>query len=302
MKRVVTRIIGIALIVAGIAGLVFSVAGLVVLARVEKQVNVAVQRQVETLDQALTATAEGLALAENSLTQVQDTVDAIQSTVRGLGQAIDDTSPTLTALGNLVGKQLPATITAAENSLRSAQRSARVLDGFLSVISAVPLFGNSRYNPDVPLNERLGEVAASLEGVPASLEDGGSGIFTTVGSLGTIKANVDRTADSIGEINTSLESAKTVVANYQGVLASIGATLERVRNGLATWLRLIRWGFSLMLIWLGIVQFALITQGFELIGRSRPKPEPDTGDTPTMARLETDDAIMSDMDKIAHPS
>jgi hypothetical protein len=35
------------------------------------------------------------------------------------------------------------------------------------------------------------------------------------------------------------------------------------------WLSVIRLGISLMLIWLGIAQIGLLTQGWELIQRSR---------------------------------
>lgn len=48
----------------------------------------------------------------------------------------------------------------------------------------------------------------------------------------------------------------------QGIVAML-------QEGLPRWLAWMRLGFSLVLIWLGIAQIGLLTQGWELMGRGR---------------------------------
>ena len=76
-------------------------------------------------------------------------------------------------------------------------------------------------------------------------------------------------AAGISEITTSLENSRDIVAQYQDVVADLQSLVTTVRQGLPDWLRWLRLGLSLVLIWLGIAQIGLFAQGWELIGRSR---------------------------------
>jgi hypothetical protein len=49
--------------------------------------------------------------------------------------------------------------------------------------------------------------------------------------------------------------------------------VTNARDNLPEWLRWARFGLSLVLIWLGIAQLGLLTQGWELVRRSAT-PEP----------------------------
>jgi hypothetical protein len=272
MKRILTRIIGIALVIAGIAGLIFAIAAVILLARVEPQVTAAVLSQVDMLDRAMTATADGLVLVDDSMVQLQGAVAPLESAVVAVGRTMGETAPMVDALSFLLGEQLPSTIASTQETLSSLAATAGTIDTVLSGLAAVP-FLDLGYQPDRPLGEGVQEVADSLAGMPATLRQAGAGLDLAGESLGTVGGDISALAVTVGQIEGTVESARSVLAQYQGVVADLKRLVDTLQAGLPVWLRYLRLGISLILIWLGIAQFTLITQGWELIGRSRKQPE-----------------------------
>ncbi len=269
MKQILVRIAGISLIVAGIAGLIFSIAGLFVLASVERQIEATVDKQVEVMDRTLATTAEGLAVAEASLAQAVQTIESLEATMSGVGQTIQGTAPTLAVVAELLGDQVPATIETTQETLTSVASSAKLVDDVLLLLTAIPLLGLERYNPEVPLNEGFLEVASSLDGIPDALGAAQEGLITTMDNLAGVEQDFAFMAQSIGDIATSLAGAQSVLVRYQGIVRDLQDLVSSVRQSLPGWLQALRLALSLVLVWLGIAQIALITQGWELIGRSR---------------------------------
>ena len=76
-------------------------------------------------------------------------------------------------------------------------------------------------------------------------------------------------AESIAGLTTSLEKGQSVVVQYQDIVGDMQGLVVSVKQGLPQWLRWLRLGLSLVLLWLGIAQIGLLTQGWELIARSR---------------------------------
>jgi hypothetical protein len=269
MGRILTRIAGIALVGAGVAGIIFCVVGLFVLARVEQRVESVVAEQLELIERALSTTAEGLALAETSMEQATDTLVTLSDSAGGAGQAVGGTVPTVDAVSELLGEQLPATLESTQATLNSAASNAKLVDDVLFALTTIPLLGIDQYSPDVPLEQGLQQVAASLDEFSPALAQAQDGLNSASGDLEGLGENLIVMADSISEVATSLESAQTVLTQYQEVVTDLQDLLASVQESLPTWLRWLRVGLSLLLIWLGIAQLGLITQGLELIGRSR---------------------------------
>jgi hypothetical protein len=269
MGRLFTRIVGLALIIAGLAGLIFAAAGLFVLVQVEKNILSAAQEQVGMLDDALSATREGLDVAETSLLQAVSTVKTLERTVAGVGDTVGSSVPAVDSVSTLVGVQLPATIETTQETLRSAAASAKTVDDLMTILSAIPLLGLEPYNPDVPLNEGFLNVAVSLDGIPDSLVQTREQLIVTNGNLEGLEDDFDAMAGNIGQVASSIANAQSVLQQYKGVIGQLQGSMDWVSSALPSWVYWLRLGLSLLLVWLGIAQLALITQGWELIGRSR---------------------------------
>jgi methyl-accepting chemotaxis protein len=269
MKYTILSIAGVALVAAGIAGLVFCVLGIVVLGQVQNRIEAFATEQLAVTNQALSATSEGLALAETALSQTAGAVSTLEGTIRTISQSVDDTQPTLEAIALFLGEELPAMIDSTQETLRGAATSAQLIDDFLYFVSSIPLLGTSKYNPEVPLHQGLADVADSLDQIPVSLGLAEEGLGAAGANLETLGRDFAQMADDIGQVGTSLEQAQPILAEYQAVVGDLTTLIDSINQGLPRWLGWLRLGLSLALVWLGIAQIALITQGGELVARSR---------------------------------
>jgi hypothetical protein len=269
MKQMLVRVAGVALIVAGLGGLGFSIIGLMALQRVHERVEPALMEQVELAERTLAATAEGLALVETSLGDAAEMADSLESTMANVSRAAGDTVPILDSVGKMVGEQLPATLKATQDTLASVAQSAKLIDDVLAVVTAIPFLGLERYNPEAPLHQGLDDVATSLDDIPTSLVTAQEGLDIAGGSLEELEGDFAAMGESIAGLTTSLEKGESVVVQYQGVVDDLQEAVVSVKQGLPKWLQWLRLGLSLVLVWLGIAQIGLLTQGWELIARSR---------------------------------
>ena len=110
MRRLVSRLAGALLIIAGIIGLGLSLAGLIVGLPALGAAEQTLDRRLTDLDHALSGAADGLRIADDSLSGAAGTITAIETTVRSSGQAISDTLPTIDRIGILIGEDIPRTI------------------------------------------------------------------------------------------------------------------------------------------------------------------------------------------------
>jgi hypothetical protein len=269
LKQILVRIAGIALIVAGVAGLAFSILGLVVLDRVHERVEPALMEQVELADRTLAATAEGLDLVETSLSDAAEMADSLESTMANVSRAAGDTVPILDSVGKMVGEQLPATLKATQDTLASVAQSAKLIDDVLAVVTAIPFLGLERYNPEVPFHQGLDDVATSLDDIPTSLITAQEGLDIASRSLEGLEGDFEAMGESIAGLTISLEKGESVVVRYQEIVNDMQGLVVSVKQGLPQWLQWLQTGLSLVLVWLGIAQIGLLTQGWELIARSR---------------------------------
>jgi hypothetical protein len=142
------------------------------------------------------------------------------------------------------------------------------VDDFLMAVTSFPLLSLDAYNPEIPMHEAVGNVAASLETIPASLREAEAGLDAAGTSLDMLQGNLGAMTSGVGQIAGSLEESRAVVSQYQGIVSDVQGMITNVRTSLPQWLQWLRIGLSLVLIWLGIAQIGLITQGWELVARS----------------------------------
>lgn len=269
LKRFLSIVVGIALLLAGILGLILSIGGLLVLPQLERQAEDVAAEQIEVFDRALAVTLDGLITAETSVVQAREAVDALEGIMADVSQTIDETTPVVEVAADLLNEQLPSTIETTQDALASVATSAQLVDDILVVISSIPLLGAESYSPDVTLYQGFQDVSDSMDGIPELLLMAGQGLDASTGNLQDIEEGFAAMGRSIGETTTSLDSAQAVLEDYQQIVGELQGAVSYVRESLPGWLRAIRWGLTLTLIWLGIAQLGLMTQGWERLGRRR---------------------------------
>ena len=269
MKPIFSRITGLALIIAAVMGLGLSLAGLIFLGRFSSRISTNLLSTLEYLDRALAITSDGLETAESSLKAADSALGSLGSTLDGVNESLQGMDPTLTALSTLLGKGLPETIKATQDSLDSAQTSAKNIDNVLTSLSRIPFLGTLVYNPEVPLNETLGDISDSLDAIPRSLRDAKSGLDTADKNLATITSDLGNVAQSTDQIDHSIADALLVIDEYQTLVADMQKRTKDLRQELPGQLRLATLAAALLLIWLAITQIGLLAQGAEFMARGR---------------------------------
>ena len=254
---------------AAVMGILLVIAGIIFLVRVGPRIEVSATESLELIDRTLSTTEEGLVLAEDSLTQVVETVESLEATMASVGQTISGTVPLVDSVADLLGERLTETIKATQDTLSSVAKSAKLVDNVLSIVTAIPFIGTDRYQPEVPLHVGLEKVITSLDEIPDSLGAAQEDLTSSSGKLDAMQDDFTAMADNIGQIATSLESAQAVLTEYRDIVTDLQEQVSSVRQGLPVGLRWLGIIFTFVLVWLGIAQIGPLIQGWELIQRSR---------------------------------
>lgn len=265
MNSIFSRLLGVLLVIAAIFGLIFSGWALVRVWTIKSQVTAEILSTIELTQTTLEATAEGLFLAEQSLTQAKVDVISLKNTLEATGRAIRATNPILSSLSSLMANDLPDAIEATQMSLETAQSSARLIESFLRTLSSIPFLPIEPYNPQVPLQESLGEVSASLEGIPESLLDMEDNLGKSQGNLILIQAEFNIMARHVQQINESLTNAETIVVEYQEVVSELQDRTSNLENVIPQRINNLVWWLTVILIWLAITQLGMLLQGIMLL-------------------------------------
>jgi hypothetical protein len=288
--KVLRRILGILVMIAGVLGLVLSIAGLVGIWVLKPTVAGYVDSTIKTLSTSVTTSEKAMEITKQALGATVDSVDGLSAILATTASSVEDTKPIVAKVNTLMGENLPATFESATDSLKSAQQSAVVLDSairslqtFQAAMSGVPLVNAfveqpaQAYNPEKPLSESLGEVAAELEKLPPMFTSMAADMNKADDNLDTIQSGLTTMSGSVGMIAKSLSEYEAMITQSQAsmqdvvtMLANIEANLNTILNGTAIVL-------SLFFFWLLAAQVVIFSQGWELFqgtaGRMESGPD-----------------------------
>jgi methyl-accepting chemotaxis protein len=268
MSVMLRRIIGLLLVVAAVGGLLFSLYGLVTVWRLRP---IALKNATSSLDlvqASLVTTSQGLTVARQSLNSAMASISALESAITVTSKTFEDTVPLFTTLTDLTSNELPKTVESAQTSLLAAQESAKIIDSVLRALVSIPFVNKDIYNPPVPLDQALGDVSKSMDGLPAALKTIGTSMEATSDNLEVMRADMDQMATDIRGINSSLEDAQGVVDAYQQLVDDLEGRMKDIRPKVPDWLDSLAWVVTLAFLWLGIAQIGLLLQGLQLLGFS----------------------------------
>lgn len=275
--KVLRRILGVLVMIAGVLGLVLSVAGLVGLWMVKPAVVSYVTLTIDTLNNSVSTSQQAMQVTRQALGATVDSVDALSLMLSSTATSVEDTAPVIEQVNTLMGSDLPDTLESTTASLKSAQQAAVVLDGTIKSLEAfqlamgnVPLVSGfvqvptQAYSSQKPLAESLGEVAADLEGLPEmfiamseDMDKADDNLGTIQSSLATMSVSVEVISQSLSEYEAMVAQSQSSVENLAPMLTSIQSNLTSIVNGAVLVL-------SLFLLWLLAIQVVIFSQGWEL--------------------------------------
>lgn len=271
------RILGILVMIAGILGLALSIAGLVGVWVYKPVVESSATTTIDTLHMSVTTSQEAMGVTEEALSATVDSLDALTVMLAATATSVEETAPVIAQVNTMMGENLPSILQSASDSLASAQEAAVVMDStvrsleaFQVAMGGVPLLSGfvevpeGAYDPEKPMAESLGEVAADLESLPPmfvqmseDMDRADDNLETIQGSLSLMAENVERISQSLGEYEEMAAQSQTSVGNLQPILTSLQDNLSPIIDGAAL-------GLTLFLLWLLTIQVVVFTQGWEL--------------------------------------
>lgn len=275
--KVIRRVLGIFVMIAGLIGLLISLTGLVGLFWVRPRVVTSVNTTIATLTSSIETSQKVMIITSDALGASVKSVDALSATLHSTSVSVKDTQPVLAQMNTVMGKQLPATLTAATDSLKASQEAAKSLestiqslDTFRSVMSTTPFLSafvpasQEKYDPEKPLADSLGEVAVSLEDMPDTLSDMAANMDKADDNLDEIETNLTTMSESVASISKSLKEYQQMVGQSQESMESLKSILTGVQTNLNPILNGVTIGLALLLIWLLTAQIVIFSQGWEL--------------------------------------
>ena len=242
-----------------IFGMIFSIAGLASTWLIRAKLQGFFLNLLDSFDQTLVTTEEGLDFLDDVLTVSTDNLDTIDESMNALGSTIDGLTTSLTTSADLIGDELQFAIIDTQTALSSAATSAVLIDDTLAFIASIPLIG-ADYQPDVPLHTSLEQAAASLEYIPEAMEDIEHSLNTTAESLGALNEDIESLSESIADLDVTLEHAALIVNEYQDSITAVSETSTRIQRNLGVYLTIGSLIFSGIFFWLGFTQVVILLE------------------------------------------
>ncbi len=273
----IRRILGLLVMLAGLLGLLLSLAGLVMVWVGKPTVARYAGDTLNTLDSSVVTSQSVMETTRQALGATVDSVDALSAMLSTTAAALEDTRPVLDGFDTILSTTLPSTLKATTDSLYAAQEAAgvleeaiRSLETFRALLSTTPMIGDlipqtgAAYNPEKPLTDSLGELAATLEGLPDTFIGMSASLSTTDEKLTDIQGNLITMSNNVKLISSSLSEYERMVAQSRSSMDNVRSLLTTVQDNLATILNGVAILLTLFLVWLLTAQVVILSQGWEL--------------------------------------
>jgi peptidoglycan hydrolase CwlO-like protein len=254
------RALGLIFVIIASAGLLFSFSGILSTWFMRPRILNSLDEFVNTFDSILNTTDQSLLILDSTIENSQNNLNTIYSTLNNLDGSIESISESLQLSSSLIGDDLRLTIIETQIALSSASSSAKLIDDTLSIIAAIPLLG-ARYQPDVPLNISLANVAGSMSDIPVALETIELSLDKTSGGITNLKDDLLDLGEDILYLSGNLTDAQENISEYQKTIEQLQIQTNQVRTqsrGIALFISVI---FSGLFFWLGVAQVNILLQG-----------------------------------------
>ncbi|MFN2250850.1 MAG: hypothetical protein ACK2UL_02935 [Anaerolineae bacterium] len=262
-----SRILGAVLVAVAGASLVFTVVAAIQVWQIRDHLAGEVEQFLDQVSLTLETTEQALDVADETLDSTARNLDTLGTTLVLVADTIDGSRDAVGEIGQMLRSAVPDSVRATQRALQSARRAAGLVDDTLERLSELPIIGGAalEYSPDTALGDAVGDVEQSMNSVPDALEDVGGRMVTTGDDLGDVAANLSLLGSDVQQINTSVDGAKDVVAQYRLQVNEYQHLVDDARDSAPDLLRKLAIGLSFALSWLAVLQAWVLVKGWGLM-------------------------------------
>lgn len=217
---------------------------------------IAVWSVAGAMDRSLTVTATAIAAADDTVTLAAQTVAIVSDSFDTLVPAaslaagsFEDAASVIADTSTVVTVDVPNALDAVLDAMPAIETAAGIID---TTLGALSFFGVD-YDPDVPFDEAVAQVAAGIEPLPEQLraqaeplED----LASDFEEFGTASAVI---AGDLEALQTQLDTASRVLTEYAATTADASLVVADVQDDLG-WQR---WLMSVAVVLAALVLAAL---------------------------------------------
>jgi len=255
------RTVGALLILLGAIGMALCALGVVGLWRLAADVRVSADETLVLLADTLKDVDRSLDVASSTLDGSALAMDGLYTTTLDVTATLSSTRMTIDGMAALTEDDLPQSIEASLVALEALEETAAVID---QVLRGLQQFGVADYEPETPLDQAVAQAGAGLEPIPASLRVMGGGLRQTGASLEGVQGGLASMSEHMMGIRRNVGDAEVAISSHRSTLEELQTRVRMVRLGLDGPIRAVAWAGTLLLIWIGLSQLAVVRWGIGL--------------------------------------
>ena len=274
------RLVGFMLLLIGVLGVVLSIAGVYFTDRVVAGFGEGLENTLKLTTDSLVTVESSLALAQVTIVDVNAGLETVGVTADDLAKTLADTRPLLDQIAQVATEDVPVNIEAMQATIPNMAEVAGVIDDTLITLNAFKIEESIlgvdinydlgvNYQPTVPFDETVMAIGSSLDGMPEQLRSLQPSIESASDNLVVISEDIYAISDDLVVINGRIAEVEPLLDDYVTIVGALNGALISTREQAASQLNAINLGLKIGLIWLGLMQFAFIYLGWDLITGER---------------------------------
>ncbi len=257
----VRRVAGASLVLLGAVGILLSSLAGVQVWRTARQVTAVVNDTLFLVSKTLDDLDYSLGVTSETLTGAAIAVDGVYTTSLEISEALDSTRFTVDEMASLAADDLPRSIESSLVALEALEETAAVIDQLLRGFQRL---GVGSYDPEIPLDQAVSDTRAGLEPVPSSLHTMAAGLEQTSANLEGVQEGMALMGDHMVGIRENLISAEEAISSHRQTMQQFQEHVRSVDRNVDHPIRTVAWGATILLIWIGLSQLAIIRWGASL--------------------------------------
>jgi hypothetical protein len=257
----IRRVIGTLLILVGALGIGLSALGVVYVWRAAEDVTTAASDGLVLVSDTLEDVDRSLEVASTTLDGATIAIDSLYIASFDVGETLSSTQVTMDEMAGLAEENLPKSIESSLAALDAVKETAGIIDQLLRSLTQL---GLGTYDPDIPLDQAVENAGTGLEPVPSSVRALGAGLHQTSKNLEGVQRGFALMIDHVVEIRENLIDADTVISAHRTTIQQLRERVESVHQNVAQPIQAVAWGTTLLLIWIGLSQLAILRWGISL--------------------------------------
>jgi methyl-accepting chemotaxis protein len=212
-----------------------------------------------SMEQSLTVTADAVAAADDTVKLAAETVAIVAESFDTLVPAaelaagsFEDAAVVIADSSQVVTVDVPDALDSVLDAMPAIESVAGIID---TTLGALAFFG-ADYEPDVPFDQAVAEVADALEPLPAQLRAQAGPLARLATDFEEFGAASAAMAQDLAAVQTQLDEASVLLTEYSATAEEASQVVADIQSNL---------GWQRWLIVIGVIVLSLAFASFQIV-------------------------------------